>query len=155
MMISPPSPVIVPPSDVERGDHQQDYRTAFSDFDRVASGRDAPRAAGNGARPFHAVPGREIAGVGKVHKFYSRAAPAMRPNLKGVADVPVGIRILRPDPGREEHVRGERLHVARRNVDQQPALDLPIDDRFEVVTDGLNMPITPGSLSARYGPKTR
>ena len=105
------------------------------------------RKRGNDLPTFHAISGRELAVIGQMHELHAGTTPAILPDPKRVRGVIYRVWILCPDPCRKEHIGTERLHVTRRDVDQQAALDLPVCDRLKMVADGFDMPV---ALKARW-----
>jgi hypothetical protein len=59
---------------------------------------------------------------------------------------------LCPNPSWKEYIRAQRFHVARRNVDQQP-VDLSVGYGFEMIANGLNVPITLKTTGFNTAPK--
>jgi hypothetical protein len=105
------------------------------------------RRRGNDLPTFHAISGRELAVIGQVHELHAGTTPAILPDSKGVRGVICGVRILCPDPCRKEHIGTERLHVTRRDVDQQASVDLPVCGCLKMFADGFDMPV---ALKARW-----
>src|SRR6516225_692303 len=104
---------------------------------------------------FDAVAAGERAVIRQVQEFHARTAPAIGPDLIRIVRLAIRLRILRPDPRWEKHVGAKRLHVPRRHIDQEPALDLPISDRFEMFTNGVDVPIRLKRLWLDQTPRRR
>ena len=96
---------------------------------------------------------RQATLVAEMHEFHAGTAPTAFPELVRIRRIVVRIGILRPYPGREEHICAQRFHVPRRHIDQQATFDFPIGDRFEMVANGLDVPVALKRLRLDHGPE--